>query len=504
MVASIILVLLAYFHATRIEAPKRVENLSAFLQGTLRNPLWNIDPRAAQAILQSSRIDPAIVSVDLYDDQSIKIAEFKRDTPPSNFAITQSSQIMAPRGQTAIIGRLVIVYDTATYVEQSYVVAVLLVLLVISLASASGLTLRRLLDKHVADPVSKISQRAAAIGSGSLSEPVPLLGDVLEIQELSKALEATRLRISGLVQGLESQVKNRTAELESALDGLHKVQDSLVESQKLAALGGLVAGVAHDLNTPIGNARMAVSTASHYAQILRSALEPSNKSKRSDIERLCLLVEESCKLAETNAIRSAELVSSFMRLAVDRASERRRNFDLKEMMLETLAASMPSLRPAGIEIIDVALKPQIDMDSYPGTLAQILGNLWDNARTHGFSNACPGHIAIGCQRDPHDVHSAIIWVADDGDGIDPQNLKRVMEPFFTTKFGRGGNGLGLANVSNLVVKILGGAVSVSSPIPENMAKILFNQSISKGTLIEIRIPCSAPDAIAEPPKSPSS
>ena len=86
---------------------------------------------------------------------------------------------MAPRGQPAVIGRLFIVYDTATYVEQSYVIAFSLVLMVTSLAYASGLTLRRLLYKHVAEPVSKISQRAAAIGSGSLTEPVPLLGDVL-------------------------------------------------------------------------------------------------------------------------------------------------------------------------------------------------------------------------------------------------------------------------------------------------------------------------------------
>jgi signal transduction histidine kinase len=199
-------------------------------------------------------------------------------------------------------------------------------------------------------------------------------------------LEATRLRISGLIQDLESQVTNRTSELESALNGLQKAQNSLVESQKLAALGGLVAGVAHDLNTPIGNARMAVSTASHYAQLLRSTLDPSNKSKRSDIERLCLLVEESCELAEANAIRSAELISSFMCLSVDRASERRRHFDLKNTILDTLAATMPSLRPAGIEIIDIALTSRIDMDSYPGTLAQILGNLWDNARIHGLSN----------------------------------------------------------------------------------------------------------------------
>jgi signal transduction histidine kinase len=264
---------------------------------------------------------------------------------------------------------------------------------------------------------------------------------------------------------LETRVAQRTAELSAANDdlthalhSLERAKDELVRGEKLAGLGNLVAGVAHELNTPIGNATVAASTlndaVTEFGQ--RAA---TGQLKRSELQGFVGHCSEGSQLVLRSLNRAHELISSFKQIAVDQASERRRGFalgDLAHDVLRTLRAAHRG-EPWRYES-DV---PEgIVLDSYPGPLTQVLTNLVQNAIVHGFSGRDHGSVRIGARFLGKD--RVEVTVSDDGRGIDVSTVPRIFDPFFTTRLGQGGSGLGLAIVHNIVTGALGGRVTVSS------------------------------------------
>jgi PAS domain S-box-containing protein len=287
--------------------------------------------------------------------------------------------------------------------------------------------------------------------------------------------------ILGLNAELEARVAKRTEELSGAndelrmtLDNLNRAQDELLRTEKLASLGALVAGVAHELNTPIGNAVTVSSTLvdaqKHFSEQLSSGLS------RSALQAFVDTVGEAGQILERNLQRAAELVGSFKQLAVDQSSYQRRPFDLREVVHEVTLAMGPAVRKTQHQVrVDVA--PGIRLDSYPGPLGQILMNLINNALIHAFADKQSGTIRI--EADSIDSAWVTLTVSDDGRGISPEHQKRIFDPFFTTRLGQGGSGLGLHIVFNLVVDLLGGRIDVAS-IP------------GRGAAFLLRIPTAAP------------
>lgn len=315
------------------------------------------------------------------------------------------------------------------------------------------------------------------VGSTTLAAvfvAVLVVGSVVSLA-IANSARSQHDRVLELIDTLESRVAERTAhletvnsELQQTVADLKRVQRELVNSEKLASLGAMVAGISHELNTPIGNALTASTTMAHEIEVfVQKAAEPT--MKRSTLREFGNTVTGLSELLQRSLDKAAQLISSFKRVAVDRTSERRQTFDLKQTIDQLVLTLRPTLKIAPWEIIS-AIPPDVMMDSYPGPLEQVLANLVINAHIHAFEGRQQGKVRIFLQPDP-DARGATqratartirLCVADDGNGMSEEIAVRAFEPFFTTKLGQGGSGLGLSISHSIVTGILGGTMKVET------------------------------------------
>ncbi|MEJ6007002.1 ATP-binding protein [Paucibacter sp. AS339] len=273
---------------------------------------------------------------------------------------------------------------------------------------------------------------------------------------------------------LEQRVLQRTQHLEEALATVKNMQGELVRSEKMAALGSLVAGIAHELNTPIGNGVTMASTIEAQSRALMEEFG-SERPRRSRIEPVLSAIQQGADILVRSLNRAAALISSFKHVAVDQSSDQRRCFDLKDTIdeLVLMLASMYRNKHR----VELDLSPGLQMDSYPGALTQVLTNFISNAVAHAFDDNEQGEMRIS-SRLMAEGQVEIVF-SDNGRGIPPEDLDHVFEPFFTTKLGQGGSGLGMSIVYNLVTGVLGGSISLSS-------------TVGSGTRLRLTLPLQAP------------
>ncbi len=256
-----------------------------------------------------------------------------------------------------------------------------------------------------------------------------------------------------IVLSHESQEQSER-ELLGSMQHLEQTRKSLVESEKLASLGRLVAGVAHEINTPVG---ISVSSASYLSDRTESAqaLVQAGRFDAAAQDTYLRDARESARLLLSNARRVAQLVLNFKQLAVDRINEARHRFDLKAHLEETIRDLQPKLGESQIEV-SIEVSSTIQMDSYPMSLAQVVTNLAVNAVQHAFEPGRKGMVFIRASlREDDEVR---IEFSDNGRGIDPALRVRVFEPFFTTRRTIGGSGLGLYIVNQIVTRQLDGSI----------------------------------------------
>ncbi len=268
-------------------------------------------------------------------------------------------------------------------------------------------------------------------------------------------------RLQAQIGAANQELERRRQEAETALVRLREAQEAIIQAEKLASLGALVAGVAHEINTPVG---IAVSCASHLSDAtsrLKRATEGGTLS-RGDFAGYLATAGDTTALILANCQRAAQLITGFKQVAVDRASAERRRVDLGAYIQETLASLQPKLRPAG-HGVTVSCPAGLELDGYPGVLSQILVNLVMNALTHAFADGRQGRIAIAVAAvEGSDPEMVRLTFADDGEGMTEEHRTKIFEPFFTTRRGQGGSGLGLHIVHNLVVGALQGSIAVDS------------------------------------------
>jgi signal transduction histidine kinase/purine-cytosine permease-like protein len=264
-------------------------------------------------------------------------------------------------------------------------------------------------------------------------------------------------------------------ELLYSLHHLDLTRSELVESEKMASLGGLVAGVAHEINTPVGIIVSAASYLRDRAGETRAKLAAGNLPK-SELDQFLNDASQSSRLLLTNANRAAQMVESFKRVAVDQTSDERRRFDLREYIEETIQSLRPKFQ--GTQVATRVDCPRgIEMDSYPGSFAQVLTNLLLNSLQHAFDAGASGMIAISVR--PIENDHLEIRIEDNGRGI-PQTLHdKIFEPFFTTRSSFGGSGLGLHLVYNIVTRRLDGTIMVENAQPRGARFILRIARVSK-------------------------
>lgn len=238
---------------------------------------------------------------------------------------------------------------------------------------------------------------------------------------------------------------------------LHEALQGLIESERLASLGSMVAGVAHEINTPIGVCVTAGSTVSSAAENLLDALDSGNLT-RSTFDSSLSRIVEGMRLVDSNLARAAKLISSFKSIAVDQTSEEQRLFDLVEYLRNVIDSLSPQLERENVSVT-ISGPDDLSLFSYPGAIAQILTNLVMNSIIHGFADRDQGEVSVTVIRSRGSVK---LVYADDGQGMSEETVKRVFDPFFTTKRGQGGSGLGMHILFNLVTQLLKGTVKCDS------------------------------------------
>ncbi len=459
----------------------RIQQLEATSLDNLANAMWLINSQQIETQLHGlyQLPDMLYLQVDTQFDERFSAGTPPRpDTPliSRNYTLKHTT----PEGEQYPLGTLQLdislerVYQhlkeqvlviLATQAVKTFLVSIFILYIFWNIVTrhlgslsryAAALTLDRLeqplnLKRRQRRP-DELSQVVSAINSMRLS----LMDDIDKRRQAEQAL-------SDLNEQLEARVTQRTRELEQinsklnrTLEQLQGAQAQLVESERLAALGGLVAGVAHEINTPLG---IGLTAATYMRD--QSALQLDNHH-RLDGDALVDfrdMTRECCDLIVSNLQRAAQLVSAFKQVSVDQSSEQRRIFDLGEYLREILQSLAPLLKKSAPEI-SIRCPAGLILCSYPGAFYQIISNLIQNSLIHGFAEQRGGHIWIEVTEQDHTL---VLEYRDDGVGIDSQLHSKVFDPFYTTGRNLGCSGLGLHIAYNLVSQLLQGRLRCLPP-----------------------------------------
>lgn len=491
--------LLIPYHLHTIEGLARVkaradhQRLTNILSAILSEPLWQITPEIAASSIAVVQSDPRIAKIEVFtlpDHKLFIVNDERMKTQQGPFTTLDS---MIKHGDQVIgevhltladdILREGLAAEFRRYISTgllSLVLAIAFILFVLHWRMVKPIKLlisesNRLADGHLDQPIQL--HRSDELGNLSIS----LDATRRALLRTFKELEEKNMQLLEYSTTLEMKVRERTRELEyanqhleTALSNISNAQNELARVERMAALGSMVAGVAHELNTPLGNCLLVASTladeTNHFIAMMNQG-----PMKRSDLNRYIETTNESTKLLLRGLQQSARLVGEFKQVAVDQSSTQRRTFSLEIMLGELAALLQSSLRKTPYTL-ELEIPDDIELDSYPGPLGQVFTNLVNNAVTHGFDGLDTGNMRCIAQKQGDHV---LIAFEDNGKGIAPDIIKRIFEPFFTTRFGQGGSGLGLSITFNIICNVLGGEIRVTS-------------TLGQGTRFDISIPLVAP------------
>lgn len=335
--------------------------------------------------------------------------------------------------------------------------------------------------RSITRPLQTLQQDMVALAGNPLAGPIHISQRRDELGDMARAANFFVTEIGRREQALR-QAKEQA---DHALAELQRTQDELIQSEKLASLGQLVAGVAHEINTPVGIALTTATTLSeevqHFGEIAAGGQVPRSRFVHF-VERM----REGSQLLFANLTRAADLVQSFKQVAADQVSSERRTFDMATWTRELLTSLRPVLRKSGHEV-NVDCEADLLVDTYPGALAQVLTNLFMNAIVHAYPPGETGRLTLRISESSPGTMRMVF--SDDGKGIAADALAKVFDPFFTTARNRGSTGLGLHIAYNLVANVLHGRIEVAS-IP------------GEGTRFTITMPTRVIEAAPETPLAP--
>jgi len=377
------------------------------------------------------------------------------------------------------IGQVFILIDRTSisreiFATVGYIVAAIVVYLLL-LTFVIRTVFKRLIGRPLTDIVAYLSTPRLI---EKPPETVLMPGREDEIGILASSLQSMVKRRHHDLQKIQEYQTNLEELVARRTEQLKLVQEELIQADNLAALGALVAGVSHELNTPLGNALMAATTINDATDHLKTELDQQSLSKEA-LEKEIKRISDTANIIEKTLGRARELVGNFRQVAVDRQSEKMRAFNFDHIVRETLATLQPTLKKTSFSL-DLNLKADVVLEGYPGAVSQVLSNLVENAIKHGYEGRNTGEIKIQTSVLDHKGEKKILLSCKDfGVGIPEKNLKKVFEPFFTTKFGKGSSGLGMAICYQLVTEALNGSMTVVS-------------KVGSGTEFSIEIPMKTP------------
>lgn len=491
------------------ELDRRFEQINLSYQGSLSRSIWEVNKSQVESTIDGMLQLPDVVKVVVYEvvaDKGAKdIVIAEAGSIPEEDLLQKTMPIfIESRGEQVEIGILKVTISLQTLYRNLYgtVIFILIFQLVKTfLMSAFILAIFHFLVTRHLIIMAEFSSNTSA---NNLDETLELnrrkVGENDEISLMLKAINGTKSNLKKLIETSEVSVKMKleiaqreqkeqsdkifqqeievknakladsNSELESAILALKSTQDKLIISEKMAALGGMVQGVAHELNTPIG---LSITGASHIKNDTQRIVEllSNNNMKKSDLDDYFNETEHLTTSICVSLDKAASLIRSFKLVSVEQHEELKQYFDVRENLVDILYSIGPSLKENNIEIIN-NIEESINLCSYPGVFYQIYTNLINNAVLHGFEGRKAGIITISARYENDHLNMNF---TDDGIGMNPEVLKKVFDPFFTTKRANGGTGLGMNIIFNLVIDKLLGSIDV-------------NSQLELGTTFSFRIP----------------
>ncbi|GGH06698.1 histidine kinase [Alsobacter metallidurans] len=342
--------------------------------------------------------------------------------------------------------------------------------------------------RSVSGPLEEIGVAMGSIVAGRFDHHVQGADARDEIGHMARAVEVFQNNAIAKQQA-EADLRASKEEAERALADLRDTQQSLIEAEKLAALGGLVAGVAHEVNNPVGISLTVASALAERCKNFAGELE-SGQLRRSQLAAFVDQNRDAARQLVANLQRAGDLIQSFKQVAVDRSHADRRVFDLRAATEDILASLRPGLKLRRLALV-VDIPDGIQMDGDAGAYGQVLTNLFLNTVTHAFADQSGGHISIVGR--PRGSEYVEIHFSDDGRGMPGEVMRQAFDPFFTTRRGQGGTGLGLHIVYNVVTQRLGGRITLSSVEGHGTTFVLVLPRVAPGDA-PARTPATPPVA----------
>ena len=344
--------------------------------------------------------------------------------------------------------------------------------------------------RRITDPLKDLTEFSKKLSQGELHPEIlekrARVNDEIGILsgafiEMATKVSDSRLQLLEYSHALERKVDERTAELQNAFERIHNAheklqlsQDQLIQAEKMASLGQLVAGVAHEINTPIGVGVTASSFLQEQLEILKARL-PEGTIHKAEVDTVLSRIQESSALIFSNLQRASELVVSFKQTSADQTSQEKRKFNLRHVLSDTLNTLKPSLKRTQV-MVSLDCPENLEINSFPGSISQVVTNLVMNSLDHAFEEDGEGGVAIDVKEIADDRIE--IFFSDNGKGIPQEMRKRIFDPFVTTRRGQGGTGLGLYIVLNVVRDILRGTIECISPKGKGaMFTIIFPKNL---------------------------
>lgn len=442
----------------------------------MRDPLWQVSPELGRAVALAVFSDQRIVTLQVLDVQQKKpFLSYSRPLDPGDKIISLTRDI---RYLDRSIGSVRIAMSTESASQLARTAQTqILVRALVSLA-CSLLLIFIVMHWQLVKPIEYLKRMSSKLAQRDLSQQIALRRND-ELGQLAGSLESTRQALSEAfsdlekknrliaehANDLEQRVTERTHELAASntrlsetLENLQRTQGELIEADRLASLGRMVAGIAHELNTPLGSSLTVASTLVDHYRGLRTDVDQGNLRKAA-FEAFMADIGEGLTIMQRNIQRAADMVDKFRQVAVDQTSEQRRVFKLHAFIDELQMTLSPRFKHTPIKL-HLDIDPELQLDSYPGPLGQVLANLELNALVHAFDGRAEGNLYLNATR--LDGEMLRLSVRDDGVGMNEEIRQHIFDPFFTTRLGRGGSGLGLSIAYNIVSGLLGGRIWVIS------------------------------------------
>ena len=480
-ISGAILIRFNYVKTVEQDSTLKAEGYADFLEAGMVTPLWNLVPDLGAPVIESVFVDKAINSVEVLNEKGETFLDYTHKGTPD----TLENMLLVERDikhNGDYLGKVRLTYSLQKAKDRAHDETRQLSIIIIAQLFFSVLVVSIALRKRIMLPIRKMHDAAHNMSQGDLKTPIiPIHDDELGV--LAQQFETMRHALENSFDMLEQRVQRRTQalsdlnlELKGTLDRLQHTQDNLIQSEKLAALGSLVAGVSHELNTPIGNGLTVATTLEDQCKQFDKAINEG--ITRSAFTEFIDNFQEGVGIVVRNLGQASELVVSFKQIAVDQTSAQRRKFAVRSLMQEAIVTITPAFKRTPYKV-KLTCDTEAKLDSYPGPLVQVITNLVNNAVTHGFDGLDYGDVLVSVYEKEGRV---CISVNDNGLGIPEENRHKLFDPFFTTKLGEGGSGLGLHITHNIVTNILGGRLDVTS-------------AIGSGTTFTVDIPLEAPQKV---------